>query len=99
MVSLSKQRESNLNSPTINSVEIIEEIIGEDAILASRDVAWKEGNSDRRVNRRGAGSGPGSAKAKYLHYIIYGNTVILCEGLSVEESKKICTNFINQIIQ
>ena len=83
----------------INSVEIIEEIIGEDAILASRDVAWKEGNSDRRVNRRGAGSGPGSAKAKYQHYIIYGNTVILCEGLSVEESKKICTNFINQIIQ
>ena len=83
----------------INSVGIIEEIIGEDAILASRDVAWKEGNSDRRVNRRGAGSGPGSAKAKYLHYIIYGNTVILCEGLSVEESKKICTNFINQIIQ
>ena len=62
-------------------------------------MAWKEGNSDRRVNRRGAGSGPGSAKAKYLHYIIYGNTVILCEGLSTEESKKLCTNFINKIIQ
>ena len=34
----------------------------------SKHVSWKEGNSDRRVNRRGAVSGPGSAKAKYLHY-------------------------------
>ena len=81
------------------SITLIEEVIGEDAVLASRDVTWKEGNSDRRVNRRGAGAGPGSAKAKYLHYIIYGNTVILCEGLSVEESKRLCTNFINKIIQ
>ena len=81
------------------SINLIEEVIGENAVLASRDVTWKEGNSDRRVNRRGAGSGPGSAKAKYLYYIIYGNTVILCEGLSVEESKKLCTNFINKIIQ
>ncbi len=81
------------------SIKLIEEVIGEDAVLASRDVTWKEGNSDRRVNRRGAGAGPGSAKAKYLHYIIYGNTVILCEGLSTEESKKLCTNFINKIIQ
>ena len=52
----------------IKSINLIEEVIGENAVLASRDVTWKEGNSDRRVNRRGAGSGPGSAKAKYLHY-------------------------------
>ena len=48
----------------LSSKKIVEEVIGENAILATRDVTWKEGNSDRRVNRRGAGSGPGSAKGK-----------------------------------
>ena len=74
----------------LNSKKIVEEVIGENAILATRDVTWKEGNSDRRVNRRGAGSGPGSAKAKYLYYLIYENTVIMCEGLNEEESIKLC---------
>lgn len=81
----------------LNSINIIEEVIGKDAILASRDVAWKEGNSDRRVNRRGAGSGPGSAKAKYLYYLIYENVVILCEGLDEKESIKLCNLVIKKI--
>ena len=78
----------------LNSKLIVEEVIGENAILASRDVTWKEGNSDRRVNRRGAGSGPGSAKAKYLYYLIYENAVIMCEGLNEEESIKLCNKII-----
>ena len=81
----------------LNSINIIEEVIGKDAILASRDVTWKEGNSDRRVNRRGAGSGPGSAKAKYLYYLIYENVVILCEGLDEKESIKLCNLVIKKI--
>ena len=81
----------------LNSINIIEEVIGKDAILASRDVTWKEGNSDRRVNRRGAGSGPGSAKAKYLYYLIYENVVILCEGLDENESIKLCNLIIKKI--
>ena len=83
------------HSSALNSIKIIEEVIGEDAILASRDVSWKEGNSDRRVNRRGAGSGPGSAKAKYLYYLIFENVVILCEGLDENESIKLCNSIIN----
>tara|TARA_B100000941_G_scaffold193172_1_gene139885 strand:+ start:2023 stop:2544 length:522 start_codon:yes stop_codon:yes gene_type:complete len=78
----------------LNSKKIIEEVIGENAILATRDVTWKEGNSDRRVNRRGAGSGPGSAKAKYLYYLIYENSVIMCEGLNKEESIKLCNDLV-----
>ena len=81
----------------LDSINIIEEVIGKDAILASRDVTWKEGNSDRRVNRRGAGSGPGSAKAKYLYYLIYENVVILCEGLDENESIKLCNLIIKKI--
>ena len=81
----------------LNSKKIIEEVIGKDAILATREVTWKEGNSDRRVNRRGAGSGPGSAKAKYLYYLIYENVVILCEGLDEEESIKLCNLIINKL--
>ena len=78
----------------LSSKKIVEEVIGENAILATRDVTWKEGNSDRRVNRRGAGSGPGSAKAKYLYYLIYENAVIMCEGLNEEESIKLCNNLV-----
>ena len=78
----------------LSSKKIVEEVIGENAILATRDVTWKEGNSDRRVNRRGAGSGPGSAKAKYLYYLIYENTVIMCEGLNEEESMKLCNDLV-----
>lgn len=78
----------------LSSRKIVEEVIGENAILATRDVTWKEGNSDRRVNRRGAGSGPGSAKAKYLYYLIYENTVIMCEGLNEEESLKLCNDLV-----
>ena len=81
----------------LSSINIIEEVIGKDAILASRDVTWKEGNSDRRVNRRGAGSGPGSAKAKYLYYLIYENVVILCEGLDENESIKLCNSIIKKL--
>ena len=81
----------------LDSINIIEEVIGKDAILASRDVTWKEGNSDRRVNRRGAGSGPGSAKAKYLYYLIYENVVILCEGLDENESIKLCNQIIKKL--
>ena len=85
------------HSSALDSINIIEEVIGKDAILASRDVSWKEGNSDRRVNRRGAGSGPGSAKAKYLYYLIYENVVILCEGLDENESIELCNSIINKI--
>lgn len=81
----------------LSSKKIIDEVIGKDAILATRDVTWKEGSSDRRVNRRGAGSGPGSAKAKYLYYLIYENVVILCEGLDEEESIKLCNLIINKL--
>ena len=86
------------HNSALESKNIIEEVIGENAVLASREVSWKEGNSDRRVNRRGAGSGPGSAKAKYLHYIIFGNTVVLCEGLGLEESEKLCASIIDKVI-
>ena len=100
--SLEKPRDYELrfyenHSSALGSISIIEEVIGKDAILASRDVSWKEGNSDRRVNRRGAGSGPGSAKAKYLYYLIYENVVILCEGLDENESIELCNSIINKI--
>ena len=96
---LNNQRDYELrfykdHESALSSKKIVEEVIGENAILATRDVTWKEGNSDRRVNRRGAGSGPGSAKAKYLYYLIYENTVIMCEGLNEEESIKLCNDLV-----
>ncbi len=81
----------------LDSKNLIKEVVGEDSSVTNRDVTWKEGQSDRRVNRRGSGSGPGSAKPKYLYYIIYGNTVILCEGLNEDMSKSLCSYIVQNL--
>ena len=82
----------------VHSENIIEEIVGENAKVATNQVTWKEGQSDRRVNRRsGTGHrGPGSGKAKYQYYLIHGNAVILCEGLNEEEAIILCNLIIDK---
>ena len=79
------------------SKKLIEEVVGENATVTNKDVTWKEGQPDRRVNRRGSGSGTGSAKPKYLYYVIYGNVVILCEGLDENMSKKLCSYIVKNL--
>ena len=60
-------------------------VTGNDAIV-SGDVMWKEGAKDRRkcVPRAGTSESGCDQKARYGDYIIMGNMIILCEGLSSE---------------
>ena len=78
---------------------IADEVTGKNGIISKRDVTWKEGNNDRRSNKRSGtgGLGPGSGKAKYGDFVIIGNMIILCEG-SETTSLDICGKLINTLL-
>ena len=69
-------------------------VTGNDAIV-SGDVMWKEGAKDRRkcVPRAGTSESGCDQKARYGGYIIMGDMIILCEGLSSDDSMMLCYNF------
>ena len=82
-----------------SGVEYVEEVIGEDAILSKSLSSWKEGIQDRRTRsgRGMSGSESNTIRAKYLDYIVFGNTLILCEGLDLKDARKNCSDLVNTL--
>tara|TARA_B100000941_G_scaffold231312_1_gene173747 strand:- start:2260 stop:2793 length:534 start_codon:yes stop_codon:yes gene_type:complete len=74
-------------------------VTGNDAIV-SGDVMWKEGAKDRRkcVPRAGTSESGCDQKARYGGYIIMGNMIILCEGLSYDDSMLLCYDFKDSLL-
>ena len=74
-------------------------VTGNDAIV-SGDVMWKEGAKDRRkcVPRAGTSESGCDQKARYGGYIIMGDMIILCEGLSSDDSMILCYNFKDALL-
>ena len=66
-------------------VKYVEEVIGENAVLNKSRSSWKEGIQNRRTrsDKSYKGSSANTVRAKYLDYIVYGNTIILCTGLDL----------------
>ena len=81
-------------------VIFVEEVIGENAILKKSTSSWKEGIQDRRArnNSSMSGSEANSVRAKYDHYIIVGNVIILCSGLDLTYAKQNCSDLGNSLI-
>ena len=75
-------------------------VTGNNAVVSGNDVMWKEGAKDRRkcVPRAGTSESGCDQKARYGDYIIMGNMIILCEGLSSEESMVLCHNFKDSLL-
>ena len=75
-------------------------VTGNDAIVSGDDVMWNEGAKDRRkcVPRAGTSESGCDQKARYGDYIIMGNMIILCEGLSSEESMTLCYEFKDSLL-
>jgi len=80
-------------------VKNVEEVIGEDAILRKSLSSWKEGIQDRRTRSDLSmrGSEANSIRAKYLDYIVYGNTIILCTGLDLTYARQNCSDLANSL--
>ena len=78
-------------------VKYVEEVIGEEAILGKSLSSWKEGIQDRRTRsgRGMSGSESNTITAKYLDYIVFGNTLILCEGLDLTDARQNCSDLVN----
>ena len=80
-------------------VKYVEEVIGEEAILGKSLSSWKEGIQDRRTRsgRGMSGSESNTIRAKYLDYIVFGNTIILCTGLDVTDARQNCSDLANSL--
>ena len=73
---------------------------GKDAIVSGEGIMWKEGAKDRRkcVPRAGNSEAGCDQKPRFGGYIILGNLVILCEGLTEQESLTTCHQLKDSII-
>jgi len=80
-------------------VKYVEEVIGEEAILRKSLSSWKEGIQDRRTrsDKSYKGSSANTVRAKYLDYIVYGNSMILCTGLDLTDARQNCSDLANSI--
>ena len=70
-----------------------ENATGQDAVLTKKESLWAEGIK----NRRTAGGPDGSPLPKYGGYAIYGNFILLCEGISLDQSLQTCSNLIRNL--
>ena len=75
-------------------ISYVDEVIGEDAILKKSLSSWNEGIQDRRTrsDKSYKGSSANTVRAKYLDYIVYGNTIILCTGLDLTYARQNCSD-------
>jgi len=82
-----------------NGVKYVDEVIGDDAILSKSTSSWAEGVQDRRVRsgRGMSGSESNTIRAKYLDYLVYGNTMILCTGLDLADAQQNCSDLVNSL--
>jgi len=80
-------------------VKYVEEVIGEEAILRKSLSSWKEGIQDRRTrsDKSYKGSSANTVRAKYLDYIVYGNSMILCTGLDLTDARQNCSDLANSL--
>ena len=80
-------------------VKYVEEVIGEEAILKKSLTSWKEGIQDRRTrsDKSYKGSSANTVRAKYLDYIVYGNSMILCTGLDLTDARQNCSDLANSL--
>ena len=75
------------------------EVTGPDAVVASKDVTWKEGTRDRRTSPSPNHGMGGSIVAKYADYVINSNVIILCQGLDKDQSLGRCRAMVNAVIE
>tara|TARA_B100000686_G_C16786432_1_gene975537 strand:- start:276 stop:809 length:534 start_codon:yes stop_codon:yes gene_type:complete len=81
-------------------MKFAESVTGEDAIISGDEILWNEGAKDRRkcVPREATSESGCDQKPRYGDFIVFGNTIILCEGLTNNESMNVCYNLKNSVI-
>ncbi len=71
------------------------EVSGKDAVFTKADMTWTEGAKDRVV--RDVQYGEGTWYARYGDFAIFGNVVMLCQGIDSMESLERCEALIDAL--
>ena len=85
-----------------SGVFFADEVTGKDAIIKKADSSWKEGIKDRMTS--GVFGNKGNSP-KYMDYVIFGNTIILCPSekstavTGVSDPIINCTNMLSEVIK
>ena len=79
-----------------SGVDVADEATGATAILSSSAQRWDTGITQRRAcraNTRGSHHTGRCDAAKYGDYIVFGNLIVLCEGIDSETALRNCNTF------
>lgn len=79
-----------------SGVDFADEATGPSAILTSSAQRWDEGITQRRAcraNTRGSHHTGRCDAAKYGDYIVFGNLIVLCEGIDSDTALRNCNAF------
>lgn len=81
-------------------IPLVEEVTGEDAAEYRLNPTWEEGARDRWVSMSG-GHGGGlelrGASPVYGDFVIFGNVVMLCEGMDSAQSLERCESLVRAL--
>ena len=76
-----------------HGIKYADDATGQKAVLTKQESLWPEGIR----NRRTSGGPDGSPLPKFGDYVIFGNLIVFCEGMSSEEAILNCTNFLKNL--
>lgn len=76
---------------------LAEEVTGDDAVIFTDDLTWKEGARERRHQVAVSIQSGGELVPTYMDYSIHGNVVMLCEGLDSSQSLDNCQALISAL--
>ena len=68
-----------------------DDVSGPDGKVFRTNAAWIEGYRDRQYRQNNA------VTPNYMDYVIYGNTIILCGGLSILDSQTACLWMLDRL--
>ena len=70
-------------------------VVGEGAMLLTREALWQEGANDRRKCTRNVAHAGCSYAPVYTNFAVIGNMVLLCEGLEERSGRESCQTILN----
>ena len=76
-----------------HGIKYADDATGQNAVLTKQESLWPEGIR----NRRTSGGPDGSPLPKFGDYVIFGNLIVFCEGMSSEEAIQNCSIFLKNL--
>ena len=76
-----------------HGIKYADDATGQNAVLTKQESLWPEGIR----NRRTSGGPDGSPLPKFGDYVVFGNLIVFCEGMSSGEAIGNCSRFLKNL--